>query len=301
MREALDGHRRIGSCFGLSHPPFLAVRPIGDAAFSATHLHRPTSRSARKTVRLPPQNAYFLMLYLRDADHCDLAADGASGPVNHYREGTICLVDLAEGASIQLHSELSAIAFLLPYGLIDEISTFSQFSGAKRLRCRRGEQDDTVSSIGLAILPLFEQEKARRRPVLQHIAIALCAHVLHHYGEQATGTRSTSALTVWQEKAAKDFMANHFAERIDTAAIAHALGLPTEVVEKEFLAATGKTCEAWLTQFRLTQARRHFFQYGLEPEEIASRCGFRDAAHLKEEFIRSVGSNPAESSNLWMH
>lgn len=186
MHRAIDGHNDIGTFFGLDAAPQIGLIPIEGAACSITrlqcHVLRPVDGLA---VTIPPQDAYFLMLYLKDALHCDILRDAEKTPVSRYEEGSICLVDLREGAAIELHSDLDAIAFVLPFALFAEVSTnYPEGAPFNGLKCVRGRPDGVMRSIGNAIIPFFEKLEGETRP-LDHMAIALCAHVAHSYPDPA--------------------------------------------------------------------------------------------------------------------
>ncbi len=183
MSQRTGTEEGVGAHFGLPYAPCLPARPVRDAGFSVTRLEWRLNGEANRLVSLPPDSAYFLMLYLKDAYHCDVAPDGTESETLRFRLGSVCLVDLAHGACIRLFSDLDSLAFQLPRELIREVSEFSAAPRATTLRCRRGEDDDVLRNLGAALLPLFERQGNSHTAVLQHIAIAICAHLLHAYGD----------------------------------------------------------------------------------------------------------------------
>lgn len=291
----------VGAHFGLPHTPCLVARPVRDARFSVTRLEWRLNGDASRLVTLPPEDAYFLMLYLKDAHHCDVAADGTESEVRRFRQGSVCLVDLANGACIRLFSELDSLAFHLPRELFREIAEFSAAPKAIRLRCRRGENDDVMRNLGAALLPLFERQESPHTPVLQHISIAICAHLLHAYGDLSGEPGSSSTqLTVWQEKAAKDFMIDHFANQFPMAAAASAAGLSIRDFIEGFKGVTGQTPQKWLTRYRIARAKQYLAERALTLDEIATRCGFADEDQFTKVFRRVTGTTPAAWRTRWL-
>jgi AraC family transcriptional regulator len=285
---------RPGQYFGLENAPCLALKPLKSAIFSMTHLQRDAEDGATFTVDLPAEPGYFLMLYLEDAYHCDVAADGTHSPLVHYRSGSICLVDLVEGASICLHSRLDALAFTLPQGLFEELSDIAPDAAPQNLQCRRGELDAVMCKLGVALLPLLEQSASQIPPALQHIAIAICAHLLHTYsGVSRRDDSRKTTLSLSEEKAAKAFMVDHLNHDIRVAAIAAAIGLSAGHFSQGFKQATGSTPHQWLIHLRVERAKELLGQRDRTLVTIAKDCGFTDQSHFTKVFHRETGLTPA--------
>ncbi|MEY9536187.1 helix-turn-helix domain-containing protein [Sinorhizobium fredii] len=302
MKHRTGTEEDVGAHFGLPHAPCLPARPVRDAGFSVTRLECRLNGDANRLVSLPPDEAYFLMLYLKDAHHCDVAPDGTETETRRFRQGSICLVDLAHGASIRLFSDLYSLAFQLPRELFREIAAFSAAPKATRLKCRRGEDDDVMRNLGAALLPLFESRGSSYAPVLQHIAIAICAHLLHAYADhRGQGVSSSTQLTVWQEKAAKDFMIDHFADQFPMAAAASAAGVSIRRFIEGFKGATGQTPQQWLLRYRTARAKQYLGERSMTLAEIATRCGFTGEDHFTKGFRRVTGTTPAGWRARWLN
>lgn len=175
----------VGLYFGTPEAPSLTTVPIRAAGFSVTSICKEFEPGGANDVPLPAADAYFLMLYLEDAAHADIRPDGSATPVRHYERGSICLVDLADGARIRLASRLRALAFVLPKALFDEAAALSPGMASRRLVCRRGEPDSVLGNLGTALLALLGSRAEPSPPaLLRHVAVAICAHLLHQYGEK---------------------------------------------------------------------------------------------------------------------
>ncbi|WP_133192637.1 hypothetical protein [Labrenzia sp. 011] len=180
MPSKTEGNCDIGRCFGVPASPCLSIRPAGDPALSASLIDVPGPLSQGREVHLPARDAYFLMIYLAPATHADILPDGTRLPPRLFPAQTICLVDLKEGASILLQTDLRAIAFVCPKALLKIAARLSE-SGSARLTCLRGKEDPVIGHLADALLPLFRQADGEA-PLLRHIAMALCAHLVHTYG-----------------------------------------------------------------------------------------------------------------------
>ncbi|HBF28061.1 MAG TPA: AraC family transcriptional regulator [Rhizobium sp.] len=287
--------------FGLSNAPLIVTKPVREAEFSVAHLTCRLKSDSPQLVFLPSQDCFFVMLYLDDTRHCDVAPDGRESAVRRYRKGSICLVDLAKGASIRLHDTLHALVFLIPYHLLGEVSEFSKAPGATMLRCLRGEHDEVMWNMGKALLPLFAQHQNQRSCVLGHLAVAVCAHLLHVHGDTSVRGRSLPDLSIWQEKAAKDFMADHFREAVTPDMVAKAVGMSEDSFVRAFEISARKTPDQWLSEYRITQAKRCLSEHEHGFEDVATLCGFRDLAHFTEEFNSITGISPMRWRNRWLN
>ncbi|MDX0853590.1 helix-turn-helix domain-containing protein [Sinorhizobium medicae] len=301
MSLRMIAEEKVGVFFGEPESPCLVARPVHAAKFSVTRLQCRLDGRASRLVRLPADDAYFLMLYLDDALHRDVAGDGTECEVRRYREGSVCLVDLTHGASIRLVSDLDSLAFYMPRDLFREVSKVANAPRATGLRCRRGEDDDVMRNLGTALLPFFDEQGRGQNAVLQHIAIAVCAHLLHSYTDPGEARGGVAGLSVWQEKAAKDFMIEHFAEDFSFAAAAAAAGLSKRDFINGFSDVAGLTPSQWLMRHRIVRAKQYLTSPALTLSEVAKRCGFSDVDQFDRAFRRATGTSPSDWRGRWLN
>ncbi len=301
MQQDMGEMFSLADRFGLANAPLLVTKPVREAEFSVTHLVRPLQAGLSSVVRLPHANCFFMMLYLEDAYHCDVFADGSEGTVQRFPKGSICLVNLAQGATIRLHDRLEALAFVIPFDLLKEVSGFSKAPEARSLLCLRGQNDSVMWNMGKALLPLFAQEQSQRSCVLGHLAVAICAHLLHRHGDVAAREPGCSAFSAVQEKAAKDFMAAHFQRDLSIGQVAQTVGMSEAAFVEAFERATQKTPRQWLREYRVEQAKLCFSERKYTFEEVAIRSGFRDALHLEEDFMAITGFSLLAWRNRWLN
>lgn len=236
--------------FGTPEAPSLTTVPIVSASFSVTSICKTLAPGEISDVRLPAADAYFLMLYLEDADHADIREDGSCKPVRHYARGTVCLVDLEDGAAIRLHSPLRSLAFVLPKALFEEAASLPPGTRTSRLACRRGWPDDVLANLGTALLALLGGGSGGPPALLRHMAVAICAHLLHQYGEirgggsdaPQTGSAGTRRMRGRVEQA-MEAMAGHVHS---LEAVARASGFDDlDHFDRVFLTETGMTPADW--------------------------------------------------------
>jgi AraC family transcriptional regulator len=283
---------RVGSHFGVTAAPFISVRPVGDALFSVTHLQRLARTDRPDAIYLPAQPAYFMMLYLRDTEHCDIVAGGVETAVRCFRTGSVCLIDLDNGAAIRLQSDIDALAFHLPYALFSEVGTIPRAPEASPLRCLRGSGDRIMWNIACALLPLFGRNDAGIDSVLRPMAIAVCIHLMQHY-EQRRQSIGRALLTPWQEKDIKEFMADHLQDNLTIAEVASKVDMSTSDFTGAFSSTVGITPRQWLSLLRVNLAKDYLGNRARPVSEVARQCGFDDESEFNDEFLKQTGATPA--------
>ncbi|MTH79147.1 AraC family transcriptional regulator [Paracoccus aestuariivivens] len=284
----------MGSYFGMPDAPCRSVVPLLSAPFTMSRLERSLIANERPIIRLPVTEAYFLMLYFESATHCDIMPDETLSSPRRYERHTVCLVDLASGPAIELQSRLDALAFVIPKELLREISE-NPADAAPRLRCRRGEADPIIASLAQAMLPMFADRYGDSRAVFQHLAIAICAHLLHGFAQKPLHIAQDWLQTVQR------LMHDRMGEPFQMAEIASAVGMTGATFDATFRARAGISPETWLTHARIRRAMTRLRRSLLPIEEIARSAGFRDLTRFEEEFHNETGMTPDAWRKFTLH
>lgn len=291
----------------LSHPefislaPFLGVSetyslqavPVRSSPIEVTKIFRPISSDATSHIRLPRCDAYFLMLYLDDAIHCDIRADGSLAPPRFCCRGSICVIDLRDGAAVALQTTLSSIAITMPKAFIAEVAELSPGLDGDALRCRRAELDPVVSNLGLVLLSLFERELSSSQAILRHLGIAICTHLLQDFPDPKSLKKDVVVTGHRVASMAKHFMRHNLSRQLSIADVAAITGLSVRQFSQTFKKATGLTANRWLLRARVEAAKELLSEHQLTFEEIAKVCGFAEQSHFAKVFAREVGVTPA--------
>ncbi len=174
---AAGPHHEAEKLLRLDQFPHVKVEPFQAGAICAWHIRHARDDSPGAVLELEARNAYFAMIYLRPVTHCDLLRNGEALSPKQYDEGSICLVDLSEGAAIRFSTELDGIGLVVPFSLVDEIA--SRFPQLRILpRPRRNSPDMVLYKLGLSLLPFLSGHDDTASPALQHILAALCIQLL---------------------------------------------------------------------------------------------------------------------------
>lgn len=97
---------------------------------------------------------------------------------------------------------------------------------------------------------------------------------------------------------ARDFLENHFAERITLPQLAVQTSLSPFHLVRVFRRATGITPHAYLESVRIRHAQR-LLERGEVPAVVAFATGFSSQSHFTERFRRTLGVTPAVYADRW--
>ena len=283
----------LGPHFGLPEAAALNSVPVRSSSICVTKIAKDVIEGERPIISLPVCDAYFLMVYTKEAHHCDILPDGTRTLPRRFERGSVCLVDLSEGASIVLYGDLHSVTFLLPKMLIQEVGELASASPKIELRCRRGERDPVLSNLTDIVLSLFDREAGSWEALLKHLAIAICSHLIEDpVSEPAFGSDGL-VLPYNRETLAKEFMRKNLARELCVADIAAAAGLSANHFSQGFKKVTGVTPYRWLMHARVDAAKDLLRNSDLTLKAIADACGFVDQSHFTKVFSRQTGMTPA--------
>lgn len=293
--------KSLGVYFGMPEAPFLKAVPLGSAPVTVNKIVRPVTRDVEARVIIPSSDAYLVMVYLEDTVHSDVRGDGSLASPRWCAKGSLCVVDLDEGASAVLHRDLFSLAICLPKALLREVACASfPKQGTNTLRCRRAEPDQVMSNLASVMLYLFERDPDTIDPLLRHLSIAVCTHLLQDCLDVVT-SKGGAILPADREMAAKDFMQENLSRELTVSEVARVIGLSAAHFAQGFKNVTGLTPRQWLTRVRVGTAKTLLSEHELEIKEIARACGFADQSHFTKVFSREVGTTPARWRDRQLH
>lgn len=270
--------------FGLSDIPALITAPLDDACMVVMRLAGDVPPEGR-VIELPAVDTYLLQLYLVDVRHCDLLPGGEATPVRLFPQGSLCLVDLAEGMAIRLHSAYDMLAFHIPHALLADQAAAARMPAVHGLETCRAAEDPVVRHLGAALLPLFEAALPGDAEALAHVARGLALHLAHRYARVTVTTADDIAL----------FLRQGVERGIALDALAMAVEFMPAGFAEVFAASHGLEPLPWLRRQALDKARRLLETTGDSIAVIASACGFADSG----EFRRVFGADCGQSPSAW--
>ena len=212
-----------------------------------------------------------------------------------YAPHSMRLVNLQDEYAADIRCAHESLVFCIPRAAVDE---FADDAGARRighLACAPGIVDPVVRGLGLSLAAAFEAPTHVGSLFVDHVCLALCAHLTQHYGGlRRVEPVDRGALLPSLAERAKDYMAAHFADEISLLEVARECGLSRSHFSKTFKVATGLTPHQWRQGYRVERAKALLRDTAMDIADIAMDCGFADQSHLTRVFAHRVGESPGK-------
>lgn len=282
----------VAHSIGLNKMPALRTRTLRSQQIGVTRVTCGPDQLGRTGV-IPPEDTFVIALYLTEMSHHELWSRGKRFLAQGYAANAMRIVNLAEEFSAHIAEPHESVYFYVPRTALD---AFTDEAGGKRiatLACMPGLIDPVMAHLVGALLPSFQHPEEATALFVDHIALAMCAHVGQHYGGLAERHFiARGGLSLVQENRAKDYLSSHFAEDIPIATIAAVCGLSRGHFIRAFRQTTGVTPHKWLQRYRVEKAKEFLAKTSIPISEITYVCGFADQAHLTRVFSRAFGTTP---------
>ena len=153
--------------------------------------------------------------------------------------------------------------------------------------------DPIVRKLKECLLECVEQSDHASRRVVEHIQLALNAHMLHAYGvSTAETTAARGGLAPWQERRAKELIDARLGSEVRLAELAHECELSPRHFARAFKRTTGRSPYQWLLERRIERSQVMLRTSGSPIAEIALMCGFADQSHFTRVFTQTTGMSP---------
>jgi AraC-like DNA-binding protein len=204
----------------------------------------------------------------------------------------IAITHLGDEWQCQHRSPFDNVRFNISRRVLDEFAYDSGRGPVGGLVSKPGQIDPVVWHLANAVMPALEQPMNVSLLFVDHIALALKAHLVSQYGGiKLPSPRNTGGLTQRQANIATAFLAEHLAEGVSVAEVAAVCGLSTSYFIRAFKTSMGRTPYRWLLEYRAEKARQMLL--GPMPlVDIAIACGFADQSHLTRIFAAIHGISP---------
>lgn len=246
---------------------------------------------------LPQDAAYLVGLQLRSITKHELWLDGHSVPVSPISAVTTHIYDLERDPVCYTDQPFHDLFFYIPRAALSELSEDLGTGPVSDLVVQEGIfiDDPIVRGLGKALHPLLRHGIPHEQLFVDHIMLALRAHILGAYkGAKFKRTPKIYGLSATHERTVKEMMQEHLREGITLQAMADACNLSVSSLIRGFRRSTGLTPHQWLIEQRLDTATQLMVRH---PElglvDIALQTGFSDQSHFTRVFKASFGVSPA--------
>jgi AraC family transcriptional regulator len=248
-----------------------------------------------ETEALPPQDAFHVVLQLRDLPVHDLWLGGRPIRPTAYPRHSVSIVDLSAPSRFRIATPHEALLFYIPRPALIEIA--AEFGTARfdRLRLPPGvaAPDPVMARLGAALLS-FLNGKRTDRLWIDQLLLLVQAHVTSTYGLiRPTPILRKGGLALWQERRAKEVIEEGLTRPITLDEIAREVSLSPSHFARSFKRSTGLTPYGWLTRRRMEIASA-MLAAGEQPiAAIAHAAGYAEQSSFTRAFVRHIGQTPA--------
>jgi len=279
----------------------LTLARSADAAIGVTRV-RSDQENTGRTDPYEPQAAHLVVLQLRAFSRQTLWLDGKPAPVAPFKKGGMAIYNLDRLWIADLEDKYDTLHFYIPQAALDEVSDELGGRSNSQLHLPPHETlvDPAVEQIGHLLLPALARPQDASMLFVEHLTMALQAHLLKRYGSKAVrDRRPTGGLAAWQERRATDYLLAHLAEDISLDEASKQCGLSKSHFIKAFREKTGLPPHQWVISQRIERAKHLMKSTDLALTEIAFACGFSDQSHFSRLFGRAEGVPPSTWRLQW--
>jgi AraC-like DNA-binding protein len=251
------------------------------------------------TAPIAPEDGYLAVVQLADCQSRELWLDGKAVQTWPLASGDVVFHDLHRNPILNFRSPFHALCFYLPRVSLDSITDDANAPriGALDYHPGIGMQDPTMFELGRLLLPAFPNPEQASRLFIDHLTLAIAAHVLQAYGgmRPVSSERRGGGLAPWQERRAKDLLNAHLDGDLSVAFLAQECGLSKGHFARAFRRTTGLSPHQWLMKLRVEMATALLGDRSRSLLNIAHACGFADQSHFTRVYTRFTGTTPGAS------
>jgi len=158
-----------------------------------------------------------------------------------------------------------------------------------------GSFDPVIASLASALVPAFTGAEEAGGLFIDHVHLALQAHLLRKYTEIKIGScRPRETLTLLQRRRAIEILEARISDDITLSELGSEFDLSMAHFARAFRNSIGQTPHAWLTKRRIERAKQLLTHTNLLLPEIALECGFSHRIGFSPPFARISGITPSE-------
>jgi AraC family transcriptional regulator len=285
--------------FRLANAPTLVVQPDGVSPMAFTWLHDEGPFRGR-TMAVPPEEAFEFQVALAPMSGGEIWVNGNYTRLRQVCPGDTFLFDLSTNPNGNLRPPYGFLRFYLPLAALDQLASHRGLRRVGRLRpTSLGIQDPVMQGLAQSILPMFQEPSTATALLLESIAFAFHAHVIHRYGDGLGSETSVgTGLAPWQLRRACAFIDAHLCGDHSVSDLASECRLSASHFARAFRQSTGMAPHRWIMKRRIERAKELLLEGELDLVQIALICGFFDQSHFTRNFGRSEGHSPGKWRRL---
>ncbi|MCA6109775.1 helix-turn-helix domain-containing protein [Bradyrhizobium cenepequi] len=294
MAQAGVYGRRLGRRLQLKDAPSLITRSLRSAELAVTET-RNDDPVEGLSGSFPSEDAYLVSLKFRDYPDCECWERGRCVIKTDVHGGATYLYDLKRDPRYVIDKPFHSIFFYLPRSALDDIARQAGASRVGELAYEPGigHDDAVIRHLGASFLEGLRRPDETNQLFVDHMLLALTAHVAQTYGGLKRATEPTrGGLAPWQEKRACERLESDLAGKTSLEQVAAEFGLSVSHFSRAFRISTGLPPHQWLLRQRVKAAKQLMTVRDLPLSEIAISAGFANQSHFTRVFSTVVGVSP---------
>jgi AraC family transcriptional regulator len=292
MTEAYG--QRLGERFRVENAAAIVTRALRTADIAVTEIRCDGPRPGMSDP-IQREDAFIVFLQLRDFPIHKYWEDGRQAPVCDLRAGESCLYDLKRDPRGLLDKPYHSLAFYLPRAALDAIADDANAPPIRDLSYDPGAgvNDVAISGLGRLLLPALSHPDQANPLFVEHVLLALGAHVAQTYGGMRSMSRpARGGLAPWQERRARQLLHANIKSGVALREVARECGVSVGHFSHAFHRTLGVAPYKWRIEQRVALSKEKLRDDGLSLSDVAMECGFSDQSHLTRVFRQAVGVSP---------
>ena len=274
-------------------PPSLMTRSLSGVEVAVTEA-RDDNPEPGVSGPMPLEDSFIVSLKYRNYPDCELWECGKCVTKADIRPGTIYLYDMKRDPRFVIDKPFHSLHFYLPRAALDGISDQSGQARVDQLDCQFGTglDDEVIRHIGAAFMHALRRPAEANQLFIDHMMLAVTAHVAQAYGGLRISERARGGLAPWQMRRACEKLESDLSGKLTLQQIAAEFGLSVSHFSRAFRTSTGLPPHQWLLRHRVSAAKQLMTVRDLSLAEIAISAGFANQSHFTRVFSTMVGVSP---------
>lgn len=254
--------------------------------------------------RMDQQDAHLLILPVSEVPAHDFWSNGRHEDRSGFAPSEFTIIDLNALSACRIMGAFGYLQVHIPRPALDELAQDAGAVPVETLRIADSwkASDPTVAALTFCLSNAFSRPREVTQLFIDHVILSLQLHITHAYGGLRPAIRRmVGGLAPWQERRAKELIANDLNSRLTVQQVARECELSSAHFARAFKISVGLTPHEWLQQRRIDHAKSLLLDWDHSLTDVALRCGFSDQSHLTRTFGRAVGVTPGHWRRLQRH
>jgi len=297
-RTMKNKHNQRMEFFDTPHKRTLITSKLDVTAIGISHVRH----DAGDVVSVSPpdiEDAFVAHVHLKP-QIAHISIDNRAPTPFNTPENRLNILDFRRRLGGYVSGPFEFVSFHIPFPAFDMLAPGSRAQVITDLTLSALDhvEDHETMALAMALLPSFHHSRKINRLFVDHMGLALVAHIGQRYGRFDILPSVAGYLEPWQERIAKELMDAHLQDGLHLSELADACGLPLSYFSRAFRKTCGMPPYQWLQHRRIEVAKALLRTRNMTLVEIASECGFSDQSHLSRTFRRLVGMSPGAWRSL---